>query len=115
MLKAPDGWRMVFWFSVILNVNLAILNMLPFPVLDGGHITVALAEMIRRRPVNVRFMEFVQTACALALISFMLFVTWYDGADTVRDVGRSMTKEEEPLPLKFAPPGGEPPGTGLAE
>lgn len=103
LLSAPDGWRMVFWFSVILNVNLAVLNMLPFPVLDGGHITMALVEMIRKKPVKVRFIEVVQTACALALISFMIFVTWYDSADTVRDVGNSMAKEER-LPIRFAPP-----------
>ena len=105
MLRAPDGWRMVFWFSVVLNVNLAVLNMLPFPVLDGGHITMALAEMIRRKPVNIRVIEVLQTACALLLISFMIFVTWFDSADTVRDVGNSMAQEEL-LPIKFAPPAG---------
>jgi regulator of sigma E protease len=103
LLSAPDGWRMVFWFSVILNVNLAVLNMLPFPVLDGGHITMALVEMIRKKPVKVRVIEVLQTGCALALISFMIFVTWYDSADTVRDVGNSMAQQDQ-LPIKFAPP-----------
>ena len=40
--KREDGWRLVLWFSVVMNVNLALLNMLPFPVLDGGHIVLAL-------------------------------------------------------------------------
>ena len=48
------GWQMALWFSVVLNVNLAIMNMLPIPVLDGGHITLALVEAARRRPVNTR-------------------------------------------------------------
>src|SRR5205823_8552715 len=39
LLQSENGWRLVLWFSVVLNVNLALLNMLPFPVLDGGHIT----------------------------------------------------------------------------
>src|SRR5262249_17092495 len=34
LLGAEDGWRRVLWFSVVLNVNLALLNLLPFPVLD---------------------------------------------------------------------------------
>ena len=44
-----DGWRLAFWFSVVLNVNLAMINLLPIPVLDGGHITLAIIEGIRRR------------------------------------------------------------------
>ncbi len=60
-----NGWRRVLWFSVVLNVNLALLNMLPFPVLDGGHITLALVEVIRRRPVSARFLNGLQSAlCA---------------------------------------------------
>jgi regulator of sigma E protease len=39
LFENEDGWRLVLWFSVVLNVNLAMLNMLPLPVLDGGHIT----------------------------------------------------------------------------
>lgn len=82
MLSDPKyGWLMAIWFSVLLNVNLAILNMLPFPVLDGGHITIALMEMIRRRPVNVRILEYVQVVCVVALMGFMLFVTFFDFTD----------------------------------
>jgi len=58
-----------------------MLNMLPFPVLDGGHITLALIEAVRRKPINIRVLEFVQTACALVLIGFMLYVTFYDVGD----------------------------------
>jgi regulator of sigma E protease len=62
-------------------VNLALLNLLPFPVLDGGHITLAIIEGIRRKPINVRVLEIVQTGCALLLISFMLYLTFYDVGD----------------------------------
>ncbi|HEY5791745.1 MAG TPA: RIP metalloprotease RseP, partial [Chthoniobacterales bacterium] len=54
IFEAPDGWRVALWFSVIFNVNLAILNLLPLPVLDGGHITLSLIELIRRRPLDIR-------------------------------------------------------------
>ena len=54
LFESEQGWRLAIWFSVVLNINLALLNMLPIPVLDGGHITLAVIEGIRRRPVNVR-------------------------------------------------------------
>ncbi len=86
MLSDPKyGWLMAIWFSVLLNVNLAILNMLPFPVLDGGHITIALMEAVRRRPVNVRVLEYIQVVCVVALMGFMLFVTFFDTTDIFGD------------------------------
>jgi regulator of sigma E protease len=81
MLSGPEGIRMALWFSVVLNVNLAMLNLLPIPVLDGGHITLALIEAARRKPVNVRLLEYVQTACALVIIGFMLFIAFFDVQD----------------------------------
>ena len=81
LFQHPDGWRLVLWFSVVFNINLAILNMMPFPVLDGGHITMAIAEAIRRKPPQGRILEYVQTACALALFGFLIFVTLKDTGD----------------------------------
>jgi regulator of sigma E protease len=81
ILSGPEGIRMALWFSVVLNVNLALLNMLPIPVLDGGHITLAIIEAVRRKPVNVRILEFVQTACALTIIGFMVFIAFFDVQD----------------------------------
>jgi regulator of sigma E protease len=75
------GWQLALSLSVLINVNLALLNLLPFPVLDGGHIVLAIVEGIRRKPINIRVLEFVQTACAIALIGFMLYVTFYDVGD----------------------------------
>jgi regulator of sigma E protease len=81
ILSGPEGIRMALWFSVVLNVNLALLNLLPIPVLDGGHITLAAIEAVRRKPVNVRILEFVQTACAMVIIGFMLFIAFFDVQD----------------------------------
>ena len=83
-----QGLRLALWFSVIINVNLAILNLLPFPVLDGGHIVLALIEAVRRRPANVRVLEFIQTGCAMVLIGYMLFITFFDVGDLARGGGR---------------------------
>ncbi len=101
MLSNPEGIRMALWFSVVLNVNLALLNMLPIPVLDGGHITLALIEAMRRKPVNVRLLEYVQTACALVIISFMVFIAFFDIQDLPFLGGKSPQ-------LKFKPSAGEP-------
>jgi regulator of sigma E protease len=79
--QSREGWRLALWFSVVLNVNLALLNLLPIPVLDGGHITLAVVEAIRRRPVNVRFLEVVQTSCAVVIIGFMLYIAFFDVQD----------------------------------
>jgi len=83
IFETPDGWRLALVLSVLINVNLAMFNLLPFPVLDGGHITMAIIEAIRKKPINIRVLEFVQTACALLLIGFMLYLTFYDVGDMV--------------------------------
>jgi len=57
------------------------LNLLPLPVLDGGHIVLAFIEALRRKPVNIKVLEMVQSACALLLIGFILYVTFFDVQD----------------------------------
>lgn len=93
LLQTENGWRRILAFMVLFNVNLAVLNMLPFPVLDGGHITLALLEWISRRPVRAKPLEILQTTCALLLISLMLFVTSKDLGHMARLFGGG--KEEK--------------------
>src|SRR5881398_2308068 len=81
LFQSERGWQLALWFSVILNVNLAILNLLPIPVLDGGHIVLALIESVRRKPVNMRVLEVIQTSCAVLIIGYMLYVTFFDVQD----------------------------------
>jgi regulator of sigma E protease len=81
LFEREQGWLLALWFSVVLNINLAIINLLPIPVLDGGHITLAIVEGIRRKPINVRLLEVIQTACGLVIIGFMLYVTFFDVLD----------------------------------
>jgi regulator of sigma E protease len=98
LFEAPEGWRLVLWFSVVLNVNLALLNMLPFPVLDGGHITLSLIEVIQRRPVSGRLLNYLQNGCALVLIGFMLYIAFFDTGDWVRSA-----RENKDVPVVFSP------------
>ena len=81
ILQTEHAWQRLLAFMVLFNVNLAVLNMLPLPVLDGGHITLAILEKIARRPVKARVLEVVQTAFALMLISLMLYVSSKDLGD----------------------------------
>lgn len=97
--ESENGWRRVLWFSVILNVNLALLNLLPFPVLDGGHITLAIIEGIRRRPVSVRVLQAIQSLCAILLIGFMVFIAFFD----IGDWWRSAREGRQDRTIEFAP------------
>jgi regulator of sigma E protease len=87
------------WFSVFLNVNLAVLNLLPFPVLDGGHIVLAIIEAIRRKPINVRLLEIVQSGFAILLIGFMLYVTFFD----VVELPWKRAPKQPPAEMTFTP------------
>ncbi len=71
-------YRLALNFLVLLNLNLAILNLLPIPVLDGGHILMALVEWVRGRPLSVRVVEYTTTGFAMLLLSFILYVTFFD-------------------------------------
>jgi regulator of sigma E protease len=95
------GWQLALWFSVILNVNLAILNLLPIPVLDGGHIVLALVEAVRRNPVNIRVLEVVQTACAALIIGYICYISFFDFGDWLG--GQRETPRPNPSPQAAKP------------
>ena len=71
-------YRLALNFLVLLNMNLAIINLLPIPVLDGGHILMAVVEKIRRRPLSSNLWNTSTTGFSVLLISFMLYVTFFD-------------------------------------
>lgn len=71
-------YRLALSFLLLLNINLAILNLLPIPVLDGGHIVMSLIESATRKPLSLRFVEYTTTAFAVLLIGFMIYVSAYD-------------------------------------
>lgn len=83
MLNMDNPWRRILGFMVLININLAILNMMPLPVLDGGHITLAIGEAITGRPVRAKALEWIQMGFALLLMGLMLFVTTKDISDGI--------------------------------
>jgi regulator of sigma E protease len=62
----------------VISVNLAILNLLPIPILDGGHILFATAEMVRGGPVGTKAREVAQTVGISLVILLMGFAFWND-------------------------------------
>lgn len=64
----------------IISINLFILNLLPLPVLDGGHLLFYTIEVIRGKPVSMRVLEVAQTFGLVLLLSLMVFATYNDFA-----------------------------------
>ena len=83
MLATENGWKLILWFAVVLNVNLAVLNILPLPIVDGGHVILGTLEIIFRRPVGGKLLEWIQNIFLVLLLSFFLFVTFKDVGDMV--------------------------------
>jgi len=78
MKSAKKDFIHFLYFLGILSINLAILNILPIPVLDGGHLLFLLIEAIRRKPLPERAMAMFQWAGFLFLILLMVFVVFND-------------------------------------
>lgn len=70
--------RMALWFTAFLNVNLAILNLLPIPVLDGGHVGFALLEGLRGRPLPRRWVFGLRRVFAGLLVALLVVLTYRD-------------------------------------
>jgi len=73
-----QGWRKGLWFVVLITFNLAVINLLPIPVLDGGHILFGVIETVIRRRIPPKLGQIVQTACLVLILGFFLYVTLND-------------------------------------
>lgn len=70
------GWDVVLQLAALLSLSLAVLNAMPFPALDGGHVLFTLLEIVRRRPLNRRLMERIQMT-GMALLLLLIAATIY--------------------------------------
>jgi len=75
---AQEGWRDLVNLTAFLSINLAILNLLPIPALDGGRITFALIEMARRRRIPPEKEAVVHLAGYALLLALMALITFVD-------------------------------------
>ncbi len=76
--QANEGLLNVLLFVALLSVNLGVLNLLPIPVLDGGHLVFLSAEALMGKPVSVRVREVAQQAGLFALLALMAFAFYND-------------------------------------
>lgn len=89
------------YFMVVVSFALAIFNLLPFPVLDGGHIVFGVIEIIFRRPLPTIIIKGLSVVFVTLLIGLMVFVTFADGRRLVR--GFIPAKQESAEGKKAAP------------
>ena len=64
--------------AALISMNLAILNILPIPALDGGHLMFLMIEKIMKKPVDEKIIEIVSTVFFSLLIILMIFVVFND-------------------------------------
>jgi len=76
--QAKEGATNLIFFIALLSINLAILNFLPIPVLDGGHLLFFFIEAVIGRPVSTKVREIAQQAGIFVLILLMLYVFYND-------------------------------------
>jgi regulator of sigma E protease len=76
--SAQEGWMAVVGMMIFLNVTLGIMNLLPIPVLDGGHLTLFTIEQLRGRPLTMRLQAAVTNVGLVLLLSLMVFALGND-------------------------------------
>lgn len=84
-LAFSENIRMIIWFTILINVNLAIFNLLPIPVLDGGHMLFATIGVLRGRALPQQLIQTTQSVFVVLLFSLMIYVSFFDIRRWVRD------------------------------
>jgi regulator of sigma E protease len=72
-----NNFRAVLWLVILVNVNLAVMNLLPIPVLDGGHMLFATIGKIRGRNLPANFLAAAQSLFVLLLFSTIIYVSFF--------------------------------------
>jgi len=76
--QVQRGPREYLLFLAVLSINLGVLNLLPIPVLDGGHLLFFFAELIRGRPLDLRQREVAQQVGLVLLVLVMVYALFND-------------------------------------
>jgi len=75
---ASQGTSSVVFLIAILSINLGVLNLLPIPILDGGHLLFFMIEGVLRKPLGERQREVAQQVGLVLLVGVMIFAFWND-------------------------------------
>ncbi|MCH7896756.1 MAG: RIP metalloprotease RseP [candidate division NC10 bacterium] len=76
--QVQQGFDRLIFLTAILSINLGVLNLLPIPILDGGHLSFFFIEMLRGRPVSVKKREMAQRVGLVLLVALMIFAFYND-------------------------------------
>jgi len=74
---AHIGWKAFIGFLALVSISLGVLNLLPVPVLDGGHLMYYIAELLKGSPVSERAMEIGQRV-GLAILGMLMTIALYN-------------------------------------
>ena len=78
IFPAVWSWEAFWTITALLSIMLGVMNLLPIPALDGGHVMFLLYEIITRRKPSDKFMEYAQLAGFLLLITLVLLANGND-------------------------------------
>ncbi|MDR0994474.1 MAG: RIP metalloprotease RseP [Verrucomicrobiota bacterium] len=109
-LMVKSSFALALWFTAFLNVNLAIVNLLPIPVLDGSHVVWNLWEWITGRPVPARMINALTNVFAALLLMLFLMLTCRDTQRSVIPSVKRLLSEDADLsvpPAVFVKPTAE--------
>ncbi len=85
-IEVENGLRAVFGFTILVNVNLAIFNLMPIPVLDGGQMLFATIGRLRRRALPTNFIMATQSVFMVLLFSMVIYVSYFNVRRWARDL-----------------------------
>lgn len=109
---AKQGIVLLLSMVAFININLAILNVLPIPVLDGGHMAFATWQKLTGRPLSARLIASLQGAVVLALLGMIVYVSFFDvlriGDLETKSHEATIEPEDRPIAPVFETPAGEP-------
>lgn len=76
--RFQDDFPRILGFAILLNISLAVFNLLPIPVLDGGHILFATIQAVRGKPLPPRVVAATQSVFVLLILMLFAYVLFYD-------------------------------------
>jgi membrane-associated protease RseP (regulator of RpoE activity) len=102
-----DDVRRVLWFTVLINLNLAVLNLLPIPVLDGGHMLIATIQRLWKNALSSQAVIILQYTFMVLLLSLMGYIILHDvrrcSGDSELQLRQQILERHVYKPVDFTP------------
>lgn len=96
--------RVAMWLTILINISLAVFNLLPIPVLDGGHILFATIGKLRGRALPADFIQAATSVFIVLLFSMIIYVSYNDVRRIMRDKGEPAAPPPSSIPAPVVTP-----------